>query len=89
MMRAHVNDQAIVLHFLPFENPSSEEWETMLDQLKSVHIPGYYQAGRRMQVLVDPEGRTRVLIFLTADTVTVDHAINILQGWNIDVHDER
>jgi len=88
-MRAHISEQANVIHFSPSENPSSEEWDRLLDKLKSVNIPGYYEAGRRMRVLVDPEERMRVLIFLTTETVTVDDAISILQEWNIDVHDDR
>mgnify|MGYP001602649576 CR=1 FL=1 len=88
-MRAHANDHAIVIHFLPSEEPSSEEWENLLDQLKSVNIPGYYEAGRRMRVLIDPEEKMRVLIFLTPETVSVDDALDILRRWNIEVHDER
>ena len=88
MMTAHVNEEGIVLRFSTADNFPTQQWEILLDQLKSVHLPSFYRAEKRM--LVVPEGdQTKAVIYLTADTVTLDQAIDILHHWNIEVHDVR
>ena len=75
-MTAHVNEEGIVLRFSTADNFPTQQWEILLDQLKSVHLPSFYRAEKRMLVV-------------TADTVTLDQAIDILHHWNIEVHDVR
>lgn len=88
MMTAHVNKEAIALRFSMADNLRTQQWEMLLDQLKSVSLPSLYPAGRRMVVV--PEGaQTKAVIYLTSDTVTLDQAIDILHNWNIEVHDVR
>jgi hypothetical protein len=41
------------------------EWESLLNELKGEHIPGWYQDGKRMGVSV-VEGKAHVFIYRTA-----------------------
>jgi hypothetical protein len=88
-MTAHVNEQGIVLRFNPAANLTHDEWEKLLDELRSHHIPGFYQHGKRAYVDISPQGQTRVVIYFTTNTVTMDEAIAILKNWAIEVHDVR
>jgi hypothetical protein len=90
MMTAHVNADAIVLRFDFAGNLSPQQWEILLDQLRSEHIPNLYQTGKRLHMTVEPGGGiTRAVIYLTNQTVTKDQAVDILHHWNIDVHVAR
>jgi hypothetical protein len=87
MMTAHVNNQGIVLRFDAADNLPNQQWEILLDQLKSEHIPSLYANGRRSHVSIEPgTGKTRMVIYFTTSTVTVDQAKDILHHWGIDVH---
>lgn len=89
-MTAHVNEIGIVFRLVSLaDNPSSEEWERLLDELKSHHIPSFYKYGRRMSVDADHNGRTRAVMYFTTKTVKVDEAIAILKERNITVFDVR
>lgn len=88
-MTAHVNADAIVLLFDVTENLPSQQWEMLLDQLRSEHIPGLYRKGKRLHVSIEPGGgKTRAVIYLTDKTVTRDQAIDVLHHWNIVVQDD-
>lgn len=52
MIQAHVNESGIVLRFNSFgpDNLAPEEWKSLLDELKSHYIPGFYQHGKRLHV---------------------------------------
>jgi hypothetical protein len=89
MITAHVNQMGIVLRFAPSDNLSHEKWEALLDELKSHYIPSFYQYGKRSHVDSTDSGKTRVVIYFTPRTVTVDKAIAILKKWNIQVFDVR
>jgi predicted ATPase len=90
MITAHVNEIGIVLRFdSPTDNLSSKAWEELLDELKSQYIPSFYQRGQRMYVDGSPEGRRRVVIYFTPQTVTMDEAIDILRKRSIQVFDVR
>ena len=87
-MTAHVNSQGIVLRFDAADNLPSQQWEIMLDQLKSEHTPSLYANGRRSHVSIESgTGKTQVVIYFTSKTVAVDQAKDILHNWGIDVHD--
>jgi hypothetical protein len=43
MITAHVNEMGIVLRYSPTENLSRDDWEKLLDELKSHYIPSFYQ----------------------------------------------
>ena len=89
MISARVNKQSIVLRFDGEENLPSQEWEMILDQLKSEHIPRLYQRGKSLHVSIEPDtAKTRVVIYLTDKTATKKQAIDVLRHWNIDVRDE-
>jgi hypothetical protein len=89
-MTAHVNEMGIVLRFYPANNPNKNEWEQLLDELRSHYIPSFYQYGKRLHVDISPpEGQTRAVIYFTPQTVTMDEAIEILKRWNIEVFDVR
>ena len=36
---------------------SKESWESMLDELKAEHVPALTPTGKRMSVVVSPNGR--------------------------------
>jgi hypothetical protein len=88
MITAHVNEQGIVMRFdSPAHNLSSDEWESLLDELKSHYIPSFYQYGKRLHVDVNAEGKLRAVVYFTPQTVTMDEAIAILKRRNINVAD--
>jgi hypothetical protein len=90
MITAHVNEMAIVLRYPQSDNLTHEQWETLLDELKSQHIPSLYPMGRRSYADVQTgSGQTRVVIYFTDKTVTMDDAIAILRKWKFDVFDVR
>lgn len=90
MIKAHVNELGIVMRFdSPADNLSPEEWEALLDELKSHHIPSFYQHGKRMLVEVGPEGKLRAVVYFTPQMVTMDDAIATLKKRKIAVSDVR
>lgn len=89
-MTAHINEMGIVFRFeSPIENLSHDQWEALLDELKSHHIPSFYGTGKRSAVDVSAEGQTRVVVYFTPQTVTIDQAIAILEKRKISVVDVR
>jgi len=48
MMTGACEFRGIVLRFGVHENLSSQAWEILLDQLRSEHIPGLYQNGKKI-----------------------------------------
>jgi hypothetical protein len=90
MLTAHVNEQGIVLRFSSLmDNLSHDDWEKLLNELKSHYIPGFYQRGKRLHVDLDPNSGMRAVIYFTDRTVTMDESIPILKKWNFEVHDVR
>lgn len=90
MRTAHVNEQAITLRYDFSENLNHQEWEVLLDQLRSRHLPGLYQAGKRAHAALEAgTGKTCVTIYLTPQTVSMDDAVAILHQFNFEVHDSR
>jgi hypothetical protein len=89
MITAHVNEMGIVLRFSPANNLTRDEWEMLLDELRSHYIPSFYQRDKRLHVDVSADGRMRAVIYFTPQTVTMDEAIAILKRWNIEVFDVR
>ena len=89
MMTAHVNEAGIVLRFNAPENLPSQSWVMLLDQLKSEHIPGLYQDGRRSIATpgIGPD-MTKVTIYFTPKMVTIDQAKEILHHWGFEVHED-
>lgn len=88
-MTAHVNERGIVLRFGGAGGLTHDEWEQLLDELRSHYIPSFYQYGKRLHVDVNAEGQMRAVIYFTPQTVTMDDAIAILKNWNIEVSDVR
>jgi hypothetical protein len=91
MITAHVNELGIVLRLSRLsDNLSHDDWEKLLDELKSHYIPSFYQSGKRLHVDLDANtNQMRVVIYFTGSTVTMDEAIAILKKWNFEVHDVR
>jgi hypothetical protein len=90
MITAHVNEQGIVLRLSRLsDNLSHDDWEKLLNELKSHYIPSFYQYGKRLYVELDPNAGMRVVIYFTDKTVTMDEAIPILKKRNFEVHDVR
>lgn len=90
MITAHVNEMGIVMRFdSPADNLSKDAWQSLLDELKSHYIPSFYQYGSRSHTDVSAEGKTRVVVYFTPQTVTMDEAIAILKKRGIDVKDVR
>ena len=91
MITAHVNEMGIVLRFSsPSDNFTSEQWDELLDELKSHYIPSFYQYEKRMHVDVGGSPPTvRAVIYFTDKTVTLEEAIPILKKRNIIVKDVR
>lgn len=89
-MTAHVNEMGIVFRFeSPIENLPHDQWEALLDELKSHYIPSFYGYGKRSTADVSAEGQMRVVVYFTPQTVTIDQAIAILKKWKITVFDVR
>jgi hypothetical protein len=90
MINAHVNEMGIVMTFdSPTDNLPNDRLERLLDELKSHYIPSFYQYAKRLHVDVSHEGKMRVVIYFTPQTVTIDEAVIILNKWNINVFDVR
>jgi len=90
MITAHVNEMGIVMTIAsPADNLSREAWEALLDELKSHHVPSFYQYGKRLHIEASAEGKLRAVIYFTSETVTMDEAIAILKKRNIAVFDVR
>jgi hypothetical protein len=90
MITAYLSEQGIDLRFDTFtENLSKQQWESLLDELKSHHIPGLYQQGARSHASLWPSGQTHVMIYITPKTVTRDAALSILKKWNFTVVEQN
>ena len=90
MITAHVNEMGIVMRFdSPGDSLSSEQWESLLNELKSHYIPSFYQYGKRLHVDVSAEGKLRAVVYFTPQTVTMEEAIAILQRRGITVKNVR
>jgi hypothetical protein len=90
VMTAHVNEQHIVLRFASIaDNLSHDQWESLLDELKSHPIPSLYRDGERSAVSPAGQGVMQVTVYFTPQTVTMDESIPILKKWNIEVFDVR
>jgi hypothetical protein len=91
MIKAHVNEMGIVMRFdSPADNLSSDQWTTLLDQLKSHYIPSFYQLGKRLHVDFNAEGGgMRAVIYFTPQTVSMEDAIRILKQRGMQVFDVR
>jgi hypothetical protein len=88
MITAFVNETGINLCMDGLsDNLSREQWESLLDELKSQHMPGYYPQGKRSHISLSPTGQTNVVIYFTDETVTKDEAVTILKKWNFPVLD--
>ena len=91
MITAHVNEMGIVLRFdSASENLSHDEWESLLDELKSHYIPSSYGRGKRSyadfsEIREGNAGRLRVVIYFTPKTGTLNEAVGILEKRNITV----
>lgn len=90
MIKAHVNEMGIVMRFDSLaDNLSSDQWTTLLDQLKSHYIPSLYHLGKRVHVDLNAEGGVRAVIYFTPQTVSMKDAIRILKQRGIQVFDVR
>ena len=78
MPKAEVNEERIVLS--EYGDRSREWWDMLLNRLKSLHVPGRYQYGRRMWAAFGT-----AMIYFTSDTVSVDDAVAILEQTGFDV----
>ena len=58
------------------------EWESLLNELKVEHIPGWYQDGKRMDVSV-VEGKAHVFIYRTANMPPEAKLLEILKRHGI------
>lgn len=88
MMTAYVGKDQVVIWFPSAQNLSDEDWESILDELKSHPIPGLYQAGKRSHASLEPGRITRVVIYLTGKTVTSEEAKAALRKRNVKLVDE-
>jgi hypothetical protein len=90
VITAHVNELGIVLRIRHADNLSREQWEALLDELKSQHVPALYRIGERCIVDALPGDQgTRMTIYLTPVTVSLGEAVMILEKWHFDVYDVR
>ena len=58
------------------------EWESLLNELKSEHIPGWYQDGKRMDGSV-AEGKAHVFIYRTPEMPPEPQVLEILKRHGI------
>jgi hypothetical protein len=90
MITAHVNEMGIVMRFDSMaDNLSNEQWNFLLDELRSHYIPSFYKYGERLHVDISPQGKLRAVVYFTPQTVTMDEAIRILTRRGIEVDDVR
>lgn len=91
MIKAHVNEMGLVMRFdSMLDNLSSEQWNSLLDELKSHYIPSFYQNGKRVHIDLNAQGGgMRAVVYFTPQTVSMDEAIEILKKRGIEVFDVR
>jgi hypothetical protein len=58
------------------------EWESLLNELKAEHIPGWYQDGKRMGSSI-VEGKVHVFIYRTANMPPEAKILEILKRHGI------
>jgi hypothetical protein len=58
------------------------EWESVLNDLKAEHIPGFYQDGKRMSISV-VKGQAHVCIYRTDKTPPESKILEILRSHGI------
>jgi|HubBroStandDraft_6_1064221.scaffolds.fasta_scaffold628513_1 hypothetical protein len=58
------------------------EWESLLNELKAEHIPGWYQDGKRMGSSI-VEGKAHVFIYRTPKTPPEPQILEILKRHGI------
>jgi hypothetical protein len=58
------------------------EWESVLNELKAEHIPGWYQDGKRMGISI-VEGKTHVFIYRTFNMPPEAKILEILKRHGI------
>lgn len=44
---------------------SGEEWESLLDELKAEHVPGFTPKGRRLAIVMGPASRIDAVVYRT------------------------
>jgi hypothetical protein len=87
MKTAHVSKKELVLCF-NFGNNLPPHLKMLLDELKSQPILDLYRPGMRSHSDFDRESKqTRVLVYLTSETVNLNRAIEILRRWNFKIHE--
>ncbi len=91
MIKAHVNEMGIVMRFDSMaDNLSNDQWNSLLDELKSHYIPSFYQHGKRMHIDFNAQGGgMRAVVYFTPQTVSMDEAITILKKRGMEVFDVR
>jgi len=90
MKTAHVSTKEIILRFDIRDTLPPPHMEMLLDDLRSQPILELYRPGMRSHTDLEPESRqTRVVIYLTAQTVGFDRAIDVLRQWKFEVHDAK
>jgi len=80
MPKVIVSEERILIS--DYGQQSTDWWNTLLDKLKSHHIPGRYQDGKRMWA----DWTGNAIIYFTSDTVSPDDAVKILNEFGFDVH---
>jgi len=65
---------------------AKESWESLLDELKAVHMPGLTPTGKRMMVAVGPSGRIDAFIYRTG--MADEDVIRVFGKYGIDAYAE-
>jgi hypothetical protein len=79
-MRAVIRPSQI--DFLGASHLSKEEWESLLDELKTVEVPSLTPKGKRMLVVLNPDGRIDTFVYRTSQVPDKD-IIRILAKYGI------
>ena len=54
------------IDFLGASQLTKEEWESLLDELKAVEVPSLTPTGKRMLVILNPDGRIDSFVYRTS-----------------------
>jgi hypothetical protein len=89
MATAHVNELGIVFRGFGPLKQTPAWWDSLLDELKTHHVPGLQPTGKRLTIDVAAGGGHRGIVYFTPSTVTMDEAIPILKKHGVEVYDVR
>jgi hypothetical protein len=79
-MKVTIQEGCIDIYEIPLNHHI--EWESLLNELRAEHIPGWYQGGKRMGSSI-VEGKVHVFIYRTPEMLSEAQILEILKRHGI------